>query len=161
MYLAVFTSIAALATILGLGYLLYKRKVTGRIYVLLIVSLIFVAASGALWAKTVHITTENKKLLEGRQHAAHLISKWPKKDRFNFVSAVEFRGIVIAGMACFEAYQTEFPETYKTVKQLMLDKLQVSHNEDYNHISERKKLQEAAEVIVTTIESIKIYEKNT
>ena len=158
MYLAIFTSIASLASILGLGFQLYKNKESTKTYVLLTVSLIFVAASGATWAQNVRLTIENEKLLEARHQAAQLIAKWPKKDRFDFVSAGEFRGIVMSGMAFLEAYRNEFPETYKTTRQLMFEELEVAQNKDGNYISKRSKLQEAAEAIVTTIESIQIYE---
>ena len=152
----VFTSLASLASIIGLAFQLYKHKEKPLTYVLLVVAICFSVLSAVLWVQSNKLSEENTNLKRARTQADNLLSTWPKKDRFDFVSAGEFRGIVISGMAFLEANRETFPETYNMSKHLLFNELKVGSKGGENYIRKISDLQEAAETMVTTIKAVRL-----
>lgn len=160
MIFAIFTSVASLASIIGLAYQLYKHKEKPFTYILLSISLFSSIISAVLWFSLTTVELENNKLKTARYQAEELYKTWPITEDFKFVSSGEFRGIVLSGMAFLESNREVFPETYETTKHLMLKELKVeSNDEKENFISKREKLQEAAETMIVTIKAIRIQYK--
>lgn len=156
MAMVVFTSLASLASLIGLAFQLYKHKEKPLTYTLLLISFILAILSAYSWNETNNVQTENIALKNARIHADKLIESWPKIERFNFISSGEFRGIVISGMAFLESNKDLFPDTYKTTRSLIFLELEAGENKDDNFISKRQKLQEAAEAMITTIKAIQL-----
>ena len=157
---AIFCSIASLASILGLAFQLYKHKEKPLTYALLTVAIFCSVFSAILWVQSNKLTEENIQLKNARTQADQLLSTWPKKDKFDFVSGGEFRGMVISGMAFLEANREIFPETYDILKKLLFTELEVGSKGDENYSSKRSKLQEAAETMLTTIKAIRIIDND-
>lgn len=156
MAIAFFTTLASLASLLGLAFQLYKHKEKPLTYVLLIISFLCAIAAAYSWVEIQNLEEENKALLSARNEAAKLLDSWPKMESFDFVSDGEFRGIVISGMAFLESKKTLFPDTYMATKSLVFVELEAASNKDENYISKRSKLEEAAKAMVTTIKAIRV-----
>ncbi|MCS0540127.1 hypothetical protein NXY55_08955 [Aeromonas veronii] len=156
MVIAIFTTLASLASLLGLAFQLYQHKERLRTYVFLGISFFCAVISAVLWVEVNQLEKENEVLLNARIEADKLLSSWPDVGRFDFTSDGEFRGIVISGMAFLEANKAIFPDTYSTAKTVLFIELEAASNKDDNYISKRSKLQEAAETMVTTIRGIRL-----
>jgi hypothetical protein len=155
----VFTTLASLASIFGMAFQLYKNKEKPLTYVLLTVAIFCSVLSAILWVQSSKLSEENTNLKLARIQADQLLGSWPKKDKLDFVSAGEFRGIVISGMAFLEANKDIFPETYRMSKKLLFSELEVGSKGDENYITKRSVLQEAAETMLTTINSVRLLSK--
>ncbi|MEZ8714957.1 MULTISPECIES: hypothetical protein [Vibrio] len=153
---AIFTSLASLASIIGLAFQLYQHKEKPLTYALLIVALLSSIVSAVLWVESQSLDLENKKLKAARYQAEMLYTNWPDPDDFDYVSGGEFRGIVLSGMAFLETNRELFPETYETTKHLMFTELKASTDDESNYVTKRIKLQEAAEAMVLTIKTIRM-----
>lgn len=152
----VFTTLASLASIFGLAFQLYKNKEKLLTYVLLTVAIFCSVLSAILWVQSSKLSEENTNLKLARTQAVQLLRTWPKKDKFDFVSVGEFRGIVISGLAFLEANKEIFPETYSMSKKLLISELKVGSKGDENYITKRSVLQEAAETMHVTINSVRL-----
>lgn len=153
---AIFTSIASLASILGLGFQLYKHKEKPFTYFLLFISLCLSILSATIWVSSQQIETENLQLKNARAQAEQLYKSWPSADKLNYTSGSEFRGIVISGMAYLESNREVFPETYETTKNLMFTELNAANDSEDNYVTKLNKLQEAAEAMMLTIKAIRV-----
>ncbi|RIH72435.1 hypothetical protein BJG01_00015 [Vibrio splendidus] len=153
---AIFTSIASLASILGLGFQLYKHKEKPLTYFLLFISLCLSILSATIWVSSQQIETENLQLKNARAQAEQLYKSWPSADKLDYTSGGEFRGIVISGMAYLESNREVFPETYETTKKLMFTELNAANDSEDNYVTKRNKLQEAAEAMMLTIKAIRV-----
>jgi hypothetical protein len=156
MAIAIFTTLASLASLLGLAFQLYKHKEKPLTYVLLVISFICAIVAAYSWLKTQNLEVENRALMNARIEADKLLGSWPSMERFNFVSDGEFRGIVISGMAFLESNRELFPGTYSATKSLVFVELEAASNQDDNYVSKRSKLEEAAKAMVTTIKAIRV-----
>ncbi|MBN3130276.1 hypothetical protein H4F52_00665 [Pectobacterium brasiliense] len=156
MAMAIFTSLASLASLIGLSIQLYKHKEKPLTYALLLISFFLAIFSAYSWNETNSVQEENVALKNARAQADKLIDSWPKIERFKFVSSGEFRGIVISGMAFLESKKDLFPDTYKTTRSLIFLELEAGENKDENFMSKRQKLEEAAETMITTIKAIQL-----
>ncbi|HDT2088852.1 TPA: hypothetical protein RCG86_000062 [Enterobacter roggenkampii] len=156
MIMAVISTLASLASLLGLAFQLIKNKEKPLTYCLLAISFVFSIASACLWVENENVGAENKALKNARVQAEQLISTWPDVERFNFVTDGEFRGIVISGMAFLESKKELFPDTYQTAKSLLFIELEAAENKDNNYVSKRAKLEEAARTMITTIKGIQL-----
>ncbi|HIF9384126.1 TPA: hypothetical protein ACX6R1_000001 [Photobacterium damselae] len=160
MIFAIFTSVASLASIVGLIDQLYKQKEKPKTYILVVLALLLSVGSAYQWTeisslevRNEQLSAENKKLLEARNEAADLLNKWEHPDQFDFVSNGEFRGMVLSGMAFLESRKDIFPDTYMATKSLLLNEMKSTSN-DGSWAEQRHNLKEAAETIYTTVESI-------
>ncbi|WKC38698.1 hypothetical protein QYM18_06315 [Ectopseudomonas chengduensis] len=153
---AIFTTLASLASLIGLALQLYKNKEKPLTYFLLSIALLCSFMSATLLVINSQLESENAELLNARLEANKLLSSWPKVENFDFTSDGEFRGVVISGMAFLEANREIFPETYTVTKSLMFNELEASSNKDENYVSKRSKLQEAAEAMITAIKAIRV-----
>ena len=156
MAIAIFTTLASLASMVGLAFQLYKHKEKLLTYALLIISFSCAIAAAYSWVEIKNLEEENQSLQSARNEAAKLLDSWPKIERFDFVSDGEFRGIVISGMAFPESNRVFFPETYSATKSLVFVELEAISNKEENYISKRSKLEEAAKTMVTTIKAIRV-----
>lgn len=156
MGMAILSTLASLAGLVGLAIQLFRHKEKPLTYGLLIISFIFAIAASYSWIEAQNLEVENRALMSARVEADNLINSWPKIERFDFVSDGEFRGIVISGMAFLESNQALFPDTYQATKKLVFLELEAGSNKDENFISKRSKLEEAAKAMVTTIKAIRV-----
>lgn len=156
MGMTIFTTIASLASLIGLAHQLYKHKENLSTYILLIISFSLAILASYSWSDARNLEEENYALRTARTQADRLIDSWPKIERFDFVSDGEFRGIVISGMAFLESNKELFPDTYKTTSTLVFQELEAGENKDNNYMSKRQKLEEAAKAMVTTIKAIRL-----
>ncbi|XLU01783.1 hypothetical protein Aerorivi_03706 [Aeromonas rivipollensis] len=156
MTIAVFTTLASLASLLGLAFQLYKHKEKPLTYALLIVSFICAIVAAYSWNEAQNLQVENSALMNARIEADKLLESWPSMERFDFVSGGEFRGIVISGMAFLESNRELFPDTYAATRSLVFVELEAASNQDDNFVSKRSKLEEAAKAMVTTIKAIRV-----
>jgi len=153
---AIFTTLASLASLIGLALQLYKNKEKPLTYALLSIALLCSFMSATLLVINSQLESENAELLNAQLEANKLLSSWPKVENFDFTSDGEFRGVVISGMAFLEANRETFPETYAATKSLIFNELEASSNKDENYVSKRSKLQEAAEAMITAIKAIRV-----
>lgn len=156
MFIAILTTIASLASLLGLAFQLYKHKEKPLTYALLAISFLFAITAAYSWVETRNLEAENLALMSARIEADQLLKSWPKLERFDFTSDGEFRGIVISGMAFLESNRELFPETYLATKALLFVELEAASNKDDNFVSKRSKLEEAAKAMVTAIKAIRV-----
>lgn len=156
MAIAIFTTLASLASLLGLAYQLYMHKEKPFTYCLLIISFVSAIVAAYSWVETQNLEKNNRALMNARIEADKLLELWPKLDNFDYVSDGEFRGVVISGMAFLESNRTLFPETYLATKSLVFVELEAASNKDKNYVSKRSKLEEAAKTMVTTIKAIRV-----
>jgi len=156
MAIAIFTTIASLASLIGLAFQLYKHKEKPLTYMLLVISFICAIVAAYSWVETHNLEAENRALTNARIEADKLLDSWPKLENFDYVSGGEFRGIVISGMAFLESNREFFPETYLATKSLLFVELEAASNKDDNYASKRSNLEEAAKAMVTTIKAIRV-----
>ncbi len=156
MGIAIFTTIASLASLFGLAFQLYKHKEKPLTYALLLISVISTVVAAYSWVETHNLEAENRALMNARLEADKLLESWPKLEKFDYTSRGEFRGIVISGMAFLESNRKFFPETYLATKSLLFVELETTSNKDENYVSKRSKLKEAAKTMVTTIKAIRV-----
>ncbi len=156
MAIAILTTLASLASLFRFAFQLYRHKEKPLTYVLLIISFVCAVVAATSWVEVSNLEKENKALLSARIEANKLLASWPKMKTFYFVSGGEFRGIVISGMAFLEANRSLFPDTYLTAKPLFFIELEAASNKDDNYISKRRKLEEAAKTMLTTIKAIRV-----
>lgn len=156
MAIAIFTTIASLASLLGLAFQLIKHKEKPLTYALLLISFVCAVVAAYSWVETHNLEAENRALMNARLEANKLLESWPKLEKFDFTSGGEFRGIVISGMAFLESNREFFPETYSATKSLLFVELEAASNKDENYVSKRSKLEEAAKAMVTTIKAIRV-----
>lgn len=160
MIFAIFTSVASLASIVGLAIQLSKHQEKPKTYMLVILALLLSIGSAYQWTtisslevRNEQLIAENKQLLDARNEAADLLRTWENPERFDFVSSGEFRGMVLSGMAFLESRIDIFPDTYAASKSLLFTEMKSTSNEG-SWFDQRGNLKEAAETIYTTIESI-------
>lgn len=156
MAIAIFTTLASLASLLGLAFQLYKHKEKPLTYLLLAVSFACAIVAAYSWNEAKNLEVENRALMSARIEADKLLESWPSIERFDFVSDGEFRGVVISGMAFLESNRELFPDTYAATKSLVFVELEAASNQDDNFVSKRSKLEEAAKAMVTTIKAIRV-----
>lgn len=156
MAIAIFTTLASLASLFGLAFQLYKHKEKPLTYALLAVSFICAIIAAYSWVETQNLEMENRALMSARIEADKLLESWPKMGTFDYVSSGEFRGIVISGMAFLESKRALFPDTYAATRSLVFIELEAASNQDDNFVSKRNKLEEAAKAMVTTIRAIRV-----
>ncbi len=156
MAIAIFTTLASLASLLGLAFQLYKHKEKPLTYLLLTVSFICAIVAAYSWNEAQNLKVENWALMNARIEADKLLESWPNMENFDFVSGGEFRGIVISGMAFLESNKELFPDTYAATRSLVFVELEAASNQDNNFVSKRSKLEEAAKAMVTTIKAIRV-----
>lgn len=152
---AILSTVGTLATLFCFAHQLYKHKEKPRTYCLLLVTLLFAVASAMLWMEKGELQEENSRLRSAKSEAVDLYDSWPKTDNFDFVSDGEFQGIVVSGLAFLESNRDAFPEVYIDTKKILHGKLE-SANNDTNYVSKRATLQEAAEIMVSTVKSIRL-----
>lgn len=159
MVYATLTSIASLASIISLCFLLSKSNETAKTYSLVVVSIGLSVISTFLWVGSANLAAEkealvveNSRLQSAQAEARRLVESWPTPDRMDFVSSGELRGMVLSGIAFLEGRRDVFPETYENSKQLLLVEMGAGENE--GTLAERYNLEEAGETIYMTVSSL-------
>jgi hypothetical protein len=152
---AILTTIGTLATLFGFAHQLYTHKEKPFTYSLLMIALLFAVVSTLLWSENTELEAENSRLQSAKLEAVALYDSWPKSEKFEFISGGELQGIVISGLAFLEANKAAFPETYIDAKKIIQEKLDGASN-DENFISKRSKLQEAAQIMSSTVKSLRL-----
>lgn len=152
---AILTTISTLASLFGFAHQLYKHKEKPFTYSLLMIALLFAVVSTLLWKENGELEAENSRLQSAKLEAVALYDSWPNAEKFDFVSGGEFQGIIISGLAFLEANKAAFPETYIDAKKIIQEKLESASN-DTNFVSKRSKLQEAAQMMSSTVKSLRL-----
>lgn len=140
--------VATIITIIGVLYQLIskKRKWTECLTIFLL--LFFITTTAFLYVKI-------DRYNETKVQAAELIKKWPKRDKIDFTSMGELRGIVLSGLSFLEKNKEYYPDTYNKMKNLFENEFGVVFKEkDDDWSIERNKLEEATLTIMQYISDI-------
>jgi len=152
---SILTSIAALASLTGLVWQLYKTRVKIRNYVLLILFFGFAVASGILWWQNITLAGENAQLHQARSQAAELLKAWPKPGKLDLVSTAQCKGVVLSGLAFLEANRENFPHTYEAAARLFMAEPGVMSKNSQEWWGEFADAHEAAGVMIQLIKALR------
>ncbi len=144
--LQIFTTVAALASIVGLALHLFKNKQKKTTYFFIVISFILLIMTTIFWNK-------NIEMQKAKTQADKLYKSWTKIN--DFASTGEFRGIIISGMAFLETNKKQFPEAYELIKSY-IHRVLISSDKKKYYMGKRIILKEAAETMVSTVKTIRL-----